>query len=583
MLYINDYNFQQLKSRFPEYQMYMYCESGTWQTSRYIQIYIPAQDHSLHYEYCIDHDWEGHIELHFEGDNWEEKYGLLIDYLMEQTQNNDNLYWANWHYGFYCQLSHKISTIDDLILATSNMIEVFGEKIKKFGSSQSTGEFIEIPINDTLGIQNGDVDIYTKCLEEILQLPLTIPNYQRNYCWEKKNVLCLLDDIFSHLENSDNNNVPYRLGTIILHCHDNIYDIIDGQQRIVTLSLVLYEMGIKSHLLDEKFSSKQSRRYIAYNKYLISNYLQKHLQLKNIREKIMSNLVEFTVLVLNNTSLDLAYSFFSNQNSRGVELTDYDLLKAHHLRYIPLSFEQQSRHAAEIWNSMIEKGRVDKDSLESSDYVCTLDTYIYRLRKWMRKKECEDESNNYHIKKEYEAAPVVDEIPPFGEKFYFNEPIQGGTHFFSFVEQNLEKYHQFVQTEEYKCLHYGMDGGSNRWYRDAIESILFGYFLKFGSFYMADALSVIMRIILQHRYDNGRAYKTSIVQYVGNSELILIIDQATSPTFFLAEARNIAKDLSYPTRQNMKPIMLNLRNKAAIISKNISKNIVVESFKTLNK
>ena len=114
------------------------------------------------------------------------------------------------------------------------------------------------------------------------------------------------------------------------------------------------------------------------------------------------------MLVLQNTSIDLAYTFFSNQNSRGVELTDYDLLKAHHLRYIPSTFELQSKHAAEVWNKMIEDGRSQSDQTTTPDYVRTLDTYIFRLRKWMRKKPCDDSTGNYRVKREYEAAPIVE-------------------------------------------------------------------------------------------------------------------------------------------------------------------------------
>lgn len=580
MARIYDWTANIIKEKFPEYQIIPYCPSGSWQTSRYIQIYIPSQDHDLHYEYRIDHNWDGRLELHFEG-NWEEKYGNLIDDLMDLTQNNDNLIWSSWQFGYRCQLAQKIDNDNDLITALSDMIDLFDEKIKMITSASANSQ-INLPVLNSFNSQQLDVDLHTMTLKDVLQLPLAIPNYQRIYCWEKENVICLLDDVFSHFENSDKISVPYRLGTIILHAHDDKFDIIDGQQRLVTLSLLLNEVGIFSQLLKEKFSSKLSLKYVAYNKYLITNYVQRHLRIKDVGEKALTS-IEFSVLVLKNTSIDLAYSFFSNQNSRGVELTDYDLLKAHHLRYIPTTFEHQSMRAAEVWNAMIEKGRIDKDSNETEDYACTLDTYIYRLRKWMRKKECDDSFDNYRVKREYEAAPIIEEIPPFGERFYFNEPIQGGTHFFSYVEQHLDKYHQFIQTQEYKLIHVSMEGGSNQWYRDVIESLLFGYYLKFGNYFLADALAVIMRIILQHRYDNNRAYKSSIIQHAGNSELILIIDQATSPTFFLAEAKNICKDLYYPARQKMRPIMLRLRGKASEISKKLSKSIVVESFKNINR
>lgn len=580
MLYINTWSIKMLKQKFPNYKVTSYCPSGSWQTSRYMQIHIDAyNDKNLHYEYRIDGNWEGRVELHFEGD-WETKYGLLIDRLINNTQNSDELIWSEWNYGYRCQHSSKINTIEELYQIMSYMIELFDSLIRSVTSEIPVFDEKVISCDRQLPLKDCTVDIFEKKYDDIVRLHLTIPNYQRIYCWEENNVKCLLNDVFEHI--SSNNTIPYRLGTIILHSHEGKYDIIDGQQRLVTLALLLAEVGIKTSLLEEKFSSKRSIEYVMYNKYLIHEYVQRHL---NIRDKVESllSLLEFNVLVLQNTSIDLAYTFFSNQNSRGIALSDYDLLKAHHLRYIPSTFEQQSKHAVEVWNKMIEDGRKDTDSTTAPDYVKTLDTYIYRLRRWMRKKVCDDSADNYRIKREYEAAPVVEEIPPFGERFYFNEPIQGGTHFFSYVEQHINKYRSFSKTEEYTVLHNAMQGGSDQWYRDLVESVLFCYFLKFGTYYLSDALVVIMRILLQHRYVSSRAIKSSIVQYVGDSELVLIIDQATSPTFFLAEARNIAKELSYPVRQDMTPIMRSMRMKASNIAKKLEQNIVVESFKNLNR
>ena len=578
MLSIDNWSVQELKKKYPNYTIEAPWKPGSWQTSRYIQIYIPGMDNDVHYEYRIDGNWEGRVELHFEGD-WEAKYSILIDRLMNNTQNCDELTWSEWDYGYRCQHRRKINDINELYQTLSDMIEKFDKLINSLTSEIPTFDEKSIECNGTLPNVT-TVDIFESKYGEIIRLPLSIPNYQRIYCWEENNVKCLLYDVFEHI--SVNTNIPYRLGTIILHSHDNKYDIIDGQQRLVTLALLLSEIGVKTGLLNEQFTSQRSMDYIAYNKHIIHEDVQRHLNTYDYAEKLMDTL-EFSVLVLNNTSIDLAYTFFSNQNSRGVALTDYDLLKAHHLRYIPTAHEQQSRHAAEVWNKMIENGRIDNDQTTLPDYVRTLDTYIYRLRKWMRKKECDDSTSNYRIKREYEAAPVVEEIPSFGEKFYFNEPIQGGTHFFTYVEQHINKYRLFAQTEEFEILHSTIQGSSNQWYRDIIESILFCYFLKFGEYYLSDALIVIMRILLQHRYDNKRAIKSSIVQYAGDSELVLIIDQATSPTFFLAEARNIAKELLYPSRQSMTPIMRTMRIKASNISKRLEHKVVVESFKNLNR
>lgn len=583
MLSINEQLEHLLKERFPNRSFgESYYAPGTWQSSRYIQILTPLNDKNIHYEYCIDSDWNGRIELHFEGEDWDPKYNQLIEELSDRTQYREDLIWSNWDCGYRCQFSKTINSFDELVAYLTVFMETFDNVLKEVTDKLSPPAPLVLETTDSIN-QQITIDVYTKNLREVMSLPLAIPNYQRIYCWDESNVKCLLDDVFSQLANNNGTPIQYRLGTIILHYNCSRYDIIDGQQRLITLSLLMNELGVYSKLLDEKIESKRSRDYIAYNKFLIKSYVQKNTQIiKNLSKRFLDCL-EFSVLVLRNASLDMAYTFFSNQNSRGVELTDYDLLKAHHLRFIPQSSELQSMRAAQVWNTMIEEGRRQIQDFGQTYYSKTLDTYIYRLRKWMRKTDCLDESNNYRIKKEYEAAPIIDEIPPFGETFYFNEPIQGGSHFFSYVEQHLNKYKQFITTTEYLSLHQELQGGSHQLYRDAIESILFGYYLKFKSYYLTDALLVIMRIILQHRYKNKRAQKDSIVCYVRDSELILMIDQATSPTFFLAEARNVAKDLSYPQRKDMLPIQLNMRSKALALSHKLSNFVVSNSFKFLNR
>jgi hypothetical protein len=231
---------------------------------------------------------------------------------------------------------------------------------------------------------------------------------------------------------------------------------------------------------------------------------------------------------------------------------------------------------------MIRNGREAIPESEDPDYVRTLDAYIYRLRKWMRKVECDDSQDRRRIKREYEAAPTIEEIPPFGEEFYFNEPIQGGSHFFAFVEQHLIQYKHFICTDEYKTLHLEMQGESAAWYRDAIEAVLFGYYLKFGELCLADAEMVIMQIILQHRYENSRAQKASIMKHVGDKELILMIDQATSPTFFLAEAWNLYREMPFVYLQDLSPVQKRMKLRARSIKKRLDNNISIESFKKMN-
>ena len=154
----------------------------------------------------------------------------------------------------------------------------------------------------------------------------------------------------------------------------------------------------------------------------------------------------------------------------------------------------------------------------------------------MRKQSCDTTNNDRPIKEEYSAAPIIPGIPPFGERFYFYEKIQGGAHFFAFTDYFVDLYKQFVKTPQVFLLRKHLLGESHWKYESAIETVLFSYFSKFGRQYLSEALFCIAGVVAQHRYEGGRALQYKINEHVQNKELIMMIDQASSPTFFLAEA-----------------------------------------------
>tara|TARA_R110002020_G_scaffold404266_2_gene614335 strand:- start:5455 stop:6786 length:1332 start_codon:yes stop_codon:yes gene_type:complete len=361
------------------------------------------------------------------------------------------------------------------------------------------------------------------------EIPLSIPDYQRIYCWEEKNVYRLLEDIEKYVDKK-----TYHLGSIILHKTSNtenniVYDIVDGQQRLVTLSLLLLQLKQdKIGLLNERFESQKAQNYISYNKWLIDNHLQKQTSKSFTLEKILNNL-SFSVLVLHSDNLDLAYTFFSNENGKGKSLSDYDLLKSHHLRFIHIS--EQAKHVAQRWHKLT----LSSNNADTSEKLGrTFEIYLFRLRKWMRKRNWDDYANR-KVKIEFEAAPIISDIPPFGEQFNFYETIQGGTHFFAYAEHFIHHYIDFRELPVIKLLSTHLNWEKHWWYRDAIEALIFAYYLKFGRLYIERAADLIIQVVSDHRYKNSRAYLHSVLNYVGDSEIVLMIHQATSPTFFLAE------------------------------------------------
>lgn len=363
---------------------------------------------------------------------------------------------------------------------------------------------------------------------------LAIPDYQRIYCWEEKNVIKLLEDIVQFT------NSEYHLGSIILHkintSNSTHYDIVDGQQRLVTLSLLLSQLNINEEisLLKESFMSDEAQKYIAYNKYLIRNFIEKDSRFKaNIL--IIINKIKFSVLIIQEGSLDLAYTFFSNQNSRGKALSDFDLLKAHHLRYV--LFEDQAKHLAHNWDSLLRQSDNEDNKINLGR---TFGTYLFRLRKWMRKNVWSNDEK-YKVKTEFEASSVISFIPPFGEQFHFYEKIQGGPHFFAYADQFINKFVEFSKTNEYQLLQSHLSNENHWWYRDIIEAFLFAYYLKFGNSYFPEALECITLFVSNHRYNIGRTNLKAVLKLGGDSEIVMMIDQATSPTFFFAEIKNQLK------------------------------------------
>ena len=195
--------------------------------------------------------------------------------------------------------------------------------------------------------------------------------------------------------------------------------------------------------------------------------------------------------------------------------------------------QEQAEHLASKWNNLIEN---EYFYLEK-----TLATHLFRLRKWMRKNDFNPEER-FCVKEEFSSALILPEIPPFGEQFDFYEKIQGGSHFFAYAEHFVGRFKHFSQTHQVQALRNHLKWESHWKYADIIETLLFGYYLKFGELYLTEALFCISGYIAQHRYEATRALAYKIREYAKDSEIIMMIDQASSPTFFLAECVSSIKN-----------------------------------------
>ena len=525
MAWIDNYLYYYIEGEFKERKVGGSSFHYTRQKNRFIYVTTClSEDTDIHYEL-----YQNKVELHLEGKYQGEEYRNFVKELRVRTSRNHALKWLQWqgHSQCRCQIEAPTDSKEDVLNAFKAIINIFDPIIEE--ANKSLMSFKDILPYDgergftEIGLNEEEVSLESCTLGQIFSNTLIIPDYQRNYCWEKKQ----LSDLWLSLKDVVESK-KYHLGTIILLKNPNgNYAIIDGQQRLVTLTLILDSLGYKGDLplLNQSFHSNSSRQHIANNKWLINQLCHNLHDTASFGSKLVNNLI-FSVLILKENRLDLAYTFFSNQNAKGVVLSDFDLLKAHHLRFI--GSEKQQEHLATNWNSLIEN--------KYSSLDMTLSTHLFRLRKWMRKKSY-DINEVHRVKEEYSSAPIIAEIPPFCEKFHFYEKIQGGSHFFAYAQHFVESYSIFELTPQVKALRSNLKWESHWKYESVIESLLFGYFLKFGNLYLTEALMCISEVIAQHRY-TSRAIYYKILEFAKESEIIMMIDQASSPTFFLAECKS---------------------------------------------
>ena len=203
-----------------------------------------------------------------------------------------------------------------------------------------------------------------------------IPPYQRPYKWHKEHVLQLLDDLY---ENIYIGKRTYRVGTLIIHDENGIHNIVDGQQRLTTLSLILYYLGEKDKLLQsQEYTNEISKNNLIYNYEQIKQWFgAKKLEIN--KKRFLDELedkCEFVVITVYRQ--DEAFQLFDTQNSRGKELYPHDLLKAFHLR----EMDKDGYTNKEIEQYVIkwEDYLLDKDN----PLLDILNNHLYRIRKWVK-------------------------------------------------------------------------------------------------------------------------------------------------------------------------------------------------------
>jgi len=212
---------------------------------------------------------------------------------------------------------------------------------------------------------------------------LIIPQYQRPYKWTGKNISQLFSDIAVHKDKSS-----YRLGTIVFHQDDDGKNIVDGQQRTISLLLAVRALikhrrqGLERRDLKEQLNQLEKTmvnprfesdiaKFNIHNNFLEVSRIVSRSDFTEEHIDFLLNKCEVVIFILNDISE--AFQFFDSQNARGRDLEPHDLLKAYHLR--EFSSEEESLKATTVarW-----------ENSETEDLSELFAQYLYRIRNWAK-------------------------------------------------------------------------------------------------------------------------------------------------------------------------------------------------------
>ncbi len=281
----------------------------------------------------------------------------------------------------------------------------------------------------------------TITLIKLLNKELSIPVYQRPYEWNRTNVFVLLNDI----NRNYNNDEEINLGTIIVCKNkEETFDIVDGQQRLITLSLLLKILNenIKINLLDKQMLCVNKTEKLIRNNYkTIKEYiawLGKNDNLDNFYNYLIHK-VNFYLLEAK--SINEAFQLFDGRNSKYKNLTPVDLLKAYHLGALPRNYPL--KNLLTTWDKNIKEEFKIDNSCNKIEYLYNnilFNVYNWSLNRDIKKFTKNDiylykgyinkNENNYSYIKYYKTNDK--------NIYQMNKPFEAGEDFFNFTNYYIE-------------------------------------------------------------------------------------------------------------------------------------------------
>lgn len=193
-----------------------------------------------------------------------------------------------------------------------------------------------------------------------------IPIYQRNYAWGSDEISSLLQDIKNACEKTKEQDKNYYIGSLIVYRRENgDFEVIDGQQRLTTLTLIMHHLGklsFRNVSFEHRDESEQALSNLNSEK-LPSNFSQALKTIKKVIDEWGNNKDEIVKFLLDKVEIirtevpegtDLNH-YFEIMNTRGEQLEKHEVLKARLMK--KLSGDIEKSLFAKIWDACSDMSR----------------------------------------------------------------------------------------------------------------------------------------------------------------------------------------------------------------------------------
>lgn len=203
--------------------------------------------------------------------------------------------------------------------------------------------------------------------------------YQRNYAWGKDEIDALVQDIRTAQERNPNQN--YYIGSLVVYKRsDGSYEVIDGQQRLTTLSILLAALGEHEQTIKLGFehrdesntaldrirtdaSKPDNENSIDRGFKLMGSALKEHdAHTAEFKQFLLEKVCIIRTEVPADTDLN---HYFEIMNNRGEQLEKHEVLKAQMMGSLKTDPKQQHVFAA-VWDACSDMQRYAVMGIEAA-------------------------------------------------------------------------------------------------------------------------------------------------------------------------------------------------------------------------